>query len=351
MNLNDFIYVDLSKVISLYSQLTGGVVEALERNSERSSSSDNKRSYDFRVFRHDAGGTDIDRHASRETVKPHHALLKELEAILEQEGYMADLTALGLPSLRDAAFRSQLKKTFCVKVTGRAVIEDYARIKGIAEAFPEVVQLVNKSIESKILKSDNYREVQDQISAREIALKQIKDRNKRSEAESQLREAKRKLVELVADASRLKGVEQWILEGVSTWIDTFLPGIVNLRVYPVTERPDEHVFGHLKKDCFEDVSTNSFHFTYGSFPTEELTLIGIITSVPNEEGEQFKPLKEFERPDLGNSESVEQAFRGVFRGSDGMEQMIRTCRFPRVLVHPLVVYRSVAPNMTVRGTE
>lgn len=89
---------------------------------------------------------------------------------------------------------------------------------------------------------------------------------------------------------------------------------------------------------------SSFHFTYGSFPTEALTMIGIVTSIPTEEGEQFKPLSEFERSDLADHESVERGFRGVFRGFDGLEQMIRTCRFPRVLVHPLTVYRSVAPN-------
>ena len=63
MNLYDYIYVDLGKVISLYSQMTGGVVEIVERSTERSRSSDNKRNYDFKVFRHDAGGTDIDKGA------------------------------------------------------------------------------------------------------------------------------------------------------------------------------------------------------------------------------------------------------------------------------------------------
>lgn len=79
-------------------------------------------------------------------------------------------------------------------------------------------------------------------------------------------------------------------------------------------------------------------------------MIGIVTSVPTEEGEQFKPLKEFEKGELGANESVEHAFRGLFRGFDGLEQMIRTCRFPRLLVHPLTVYRSVAINRSLSST-
>ena len=60
MPLYDYLYVDLPKVISLYSQITGGVVETLETTQEQARSSDNKRAYDFKVFRHDAGGTDTD---------------------------------------------------------------------------------------------------------------------------------------------------------------------------------------------------------------------------------------------------------------------------------------------------
>jgi len=46
MQLYDFIYVDLEKVISIYSQMTGGIVEVLERSTENSRSADNKRNYD-----------------------------------------------------------------------------------------------------------------------------------------------------------------------------------------------------------------------------------------------------------------------------------------------------------------
>ena len=105
------------------------------------------------------------------------------------------------------------------------------------------------------------------------------------------------------------------------------------------------MFGHLKKQCFEDSDSNSFHFTYGSIPTEILTMVGIITSVPDKDGDQFKPLVEFEKSELVDMEVIENAFRGMFRGFDGMEQKIRTCRYPRNLVYPLMVYRSVAPNV------
>jgi hypothetical protein len=350
MALYDFIYVDLDEVISLYSQITGGVVEALERSAESSRSADNKRNYDFKVFKHDAGGTEINKTSSKEIVKPHHALLKELENVMADEGYLADLSELGTQSLRNPAFRSNLKETFCIKVTGRAVIEDYERMKGIGKVFPEIVKLINKSAESSAMSSPAYLELREHLEEAEKSLKQLKDRNTRAAEDQKVRAAKIELAKLLATATNIKVVDQWVLDGMETWIDAFLPGIVNLRVYPSVERPDEHVFGHLKKDCFEDVDVSSLHFTYGSFPTEELSRVGIVTSVPNEDGEQFKPLEELEREDLRDHESVERCFRGLFRGFDGLEQMIRTCQFPRVLVHPLVVYRSVAPNQSFQRT-
>jgi hypothetical protein len=345
MQLYDFIYVDLEKVISIYSQMTGGIVEVLERSTENSRSADNKRNYDFKVFKHDAGGTSNDKSALKEVVKPHHALLAETEDALAANGYLVDLTDPAIAkSFRDPEFRAALKDTFCIKVRGRAVFEDYERMKSIATYFPEVAKLINKSGESALLSSSAYLELKSSLDSAEKALKSIKDRNERSRAEQRVVEMRDGLAKLVATATNVGMVDQWVLDGMKTWIDAFLPGIVNFRVYPNLDFPDEHVFGHLKKRCFEDAEFGSLHFTYGSFPTENLTMVGVVTSVPVEAGETFRPLAEFEKPELADYESIENAFRGVFRGFDGIERMVRTSRFPRILVQPLTVYRGVAPS-------
>lgn len=351
MTVYDYIYVDLEKVISLYSQLTGGVVELRESSREQAHSADNKRNYDFKVFKHDAGGTNQDKSGLKEVIKPHHSLLIELEQELTDKGYLINLNEQSvMESMREPEFRQQLKNTLCVKVSGRAVIEDYERIKSIAHAFPEVTKIINRSVESSLRQSPVFVELQRQIEQVEREIKQTRDRNERAAKEQQLRRAKESVENLLLSAVKVGNVDQWILDGLKTWIDTFLPGIVNLRVYPSSERPDEHVFGHLKKGCFEERDSTSFHFTYGSLPTENLTMIGIVTSVPSESEDNFNPLIEFKKESLRDQESVENGFRGIFRGFDGMEQMIRTCRFPRVLVHPLTVYRSVKPNPSYQRT-
>jgi len=66
-------------------------------------------------------------------------------------------------------------------------------------------------------------------------------------------------------------------------------------------------------------------------------------------------MKEFEEADLdedGNeAQSVENGFRGVFRGFDGLEEMIRTCRYPRIMVQPIAIYRSIKPNKQLQRTR
>jgi len=348
VNLYDYLYVDLDKAISLYSQLTGGVVELRETQSERSTSSDNKRNYDFKVFKHDAGGVTQDKDQDKTTIKPHHALLQELETELMASGYLLDLDTFDKnKTLKDPELRSILKNALCIKCTGRIVIEDYERMKKIGKDFPDIVKLINRSHADTLKDTPEYQVIEEQIKELEST---VGDRNTKSKAKQKAKELKEGLDDLVASSTAVDVVPPWILEGMKTWIDAFLPNITNIRIYPFDDQDDEHIFGHLEAENFTISDPTAFHFTYGSFPTEEFTMLGIVTSVPQDEEEKFSPLKEFEKDELEDSESVESAFRGMFRGFDGIEAMVRTCRYPRVLVHPILVYRQTAPNKALQLT-
>ncbi|MGA2052805.1 MAG: hypothetical protein ABSH19_05785, partial [Opitutales bacterium] len=176
MNIYDYIYVDLEKVASLYSQITGGVVELREATSERLGTNDNKRKYDFKVFKHDAGGSDSERDELKEVTKPHHSLFSELEDELTKNGHLIEVSGQnGFPSLRDNAFRHRLKNIFCIKVTGNAVVEDYERIKLIAAAFPEIAKIIDKSIETSLRKSPEFLKIKEQLAQAEEENKKNKN--------------------------------------------------------------------------------------------------------------------------------------------------------------------------------
>lgn len=349
MDLYDYIYVDIEKAVSLYSQLTGGVVEIREAFSENTKNQDNKRKYDFKVFKHDAGGTSGSKDGLKETIKPYHSFLVELEDELTNNHHMA--IADEHIDFRKAEDRTMLSEVLCMKVTGRAVIEDYERIKAISKAYPDLLSLINKSIENSVKDAPEYIEALERIRNLETEMKQISDRNQKSRVNLEIKNKKKELDRVAKEVNRIDGVDQWILDGMKMWIDTFLPNITNLRIYPPIDDPTVHVFGHLKQECFTDNDSNSFHFTYGSMPSEEITMIGIVTSVPPEEEDEFDPLHEFADKDLSDNESIEKAFRGVFRGFDGFEDMVRTVRYPRILVYPVLVYRKAKPNKTLQATS
>ncbi|MDD3815574.1 MAG: hypothetical protein PHZ02_13125 [Desulfocapsaceae bacterium] len=349
MNLYDYLYVDLDKAISLYSQLTGGVVELRETQSEKGVTSDNKRNYDFKVFKHDAGGTTQDKEQDKTTIKPHHALLQELEAELLSSGYLLDLANLDKKiTLKDSGLRATLKNALCVKCSGKIVIEDYERMKKIGQDFPEIIKLINRSHADSLKDNPEYKAIEQQIKDLENF---AGDRNKKAKAQQQAKELRAGLEKLIASSTAVDIVPQWILDGMKTWVDAFLPNITNIRVYPFTDQNDEHLFGHLEAKNFTIADPTAFHFTYGSFPTEEFTMLGIVTSVPAKDEELFKPLEEFEKDELKDYEIVESAFRGLFRGFNGMEAMVRTCRYPRVLVHPILVYRQTSANKALQLTS
>lgn len=349
MNLYDYIYVDLEKAISLYSQLTGGVVELRETQSEKSTTSNNKRNYDFKVFKHDAGGTTNDTEHEKSTIKPYHALLQELEAELSTSGYLLDLANFkNGKTLKDAELRLTMKSALCIKCTGRIVIEDYERIKKIAKDFPDIVKLINTSNTHSIKESPEYQLIEDKIKELNST---SGDRNTKATAKKQAKDLQTTLDSLLTASTSVGMVQQWILDGMRTWIDAFLPNITNIRVYPFQEESDEHIFGHLDASNFTVSDPTAFHFTYGSFPTEEFTMLGVITSVPSDTEERFSPLQEFNKEELKDYETVENAFRGIFRGFDGIEAMVRTCRYPRVLVHPVLVYRQTSPNQLLQRTS
>ena len=346
VNLYDYLYVDIDKSISLYSQLTGGVVELRETQLEKRLTSDKKISFDFKVLKHDAGRTSQDKEQDKTTIKPHHALLQELETELSSSGYLLDLDNLHeTKTLKDTELRAMLKDALCIRCTGRIVIEDYDRLKKISQDFPDLVKLINTSHANSIKESPEYQNIEQQLN-------QIKnmnlDRNKKAGTKRQAKILRDELDNILANSTAVSDVEQWILDGVGTWIDAFLPNITNIRMYPFKEQIDEQIFGHLELSNFTVSNSTAFHFTYGSFPTEEFTMLGIVTSVPLNEDETFVPLQEFEKDDLEDYESIENAFRGLFRGFEGFEAMVRTCRYPRVMVHPILIYRQASPNKALQ---
>jgi len=87
-------------------------------------------------------------------------------------------------------------------------------------------------------------------------------------------------------------------------------------------------------------------YGYGTYPNRKLTLLGLITSVPAKGPPEFDVKANLEVGEETEDEraTVEKAFRNVFAQLDGMEAFSTFHRYPRIVVHPLAVYRRVTAN-------
>lgn len=339
----------MDKVSSLYSQLTGGIIQQAEFSSVTSGDSRNLRNYNFKIFKHDAGSIKSESQTLKESRVSHHDLYNDLEVQLFEAGYTAEI---GKDVTKEQILSGDAQKIFsnilCIKTEGWAVLEDYDRLTRIAENYNEIVLLINKSIESSLKETAEYKIIHEKIESEEKYLKNIKNKGLRQKKKQELDGLKTAFNDLVKQKG-IDNIDEWIIDGMKKWINVFLPRIINFRLYPFDDLESFHILANLKREFFLDNDTESIHFLYGSKPTVKLSMLGIITSAPAKEERGFDPMSEFADVEIGNEnaneqKSIEKAFRGVFRGFDGFEEIVRTCRYPRLMVHPVAIYRSMKPN-------
>lgn len=353
--IKDFIYLDMEKVSSLYSQLSGGIVQSLEASSTSSENSKNLRNYDFKIFKHEAGGTESESQALKEVRVSHHDIYNDLESDLFDNGYAAEI---GVDVTREAVDSGEATKIFesalCIKVEGHVVLEDYERMTRIAHNYKDIVGFINNSIKSNLNETPELKELVEKVDVMKEDIKKMKNGTAKTKRKNDLLDFERNL-DVLLSSKEIGKVDDWIIDGMKTWVRVFLPDVFNIRVYPFEDSENFHVMSNVKRKFFLDDNTESVHYLFGSKPTIKVTMLGVITSIPKKEGDFFEPMKEFEDKDLdedGNeAQSFESGFRGVFRGFDGLEEMIRTCRYPRIMVQPIAIYRAIKPSKALQRTS
>jgi hypothetical protein len=353
--VKDFIYLDMDKVSSLYSQISGGIVQSFEISSSSSENSKNLRNYDFKIFKHESGGTDTESQGLIEKRVSHHDVLNDLERELFEQGYTAEIGVdVTKEAIENGSAIGIFQSVLCIKAEGNVVLEDYERITRIADNHGDITRFINHSVKSRIKESPDLKEMFDMLDIMRQEIDGMKNGQQKTKKKAELKNHEDNLEKVVS--TKLVGkVDDWIIEGLNTWVRVFLPDVFNIRLYPFPDMPNFHVMSNVKREFFLDKDTESVHYLFGSKPTIRVTMLGVITSIPEKDKDEFDPMKEFDDEEIekeGNEHlSVESGFRGVFRGFDGLEEMIRTCRYPRIMVQPIAIYRAIKPNAALQRTS
>lgn len=249
--LRDYLYIDLPRISSLYSQLTGGLVTEIAHSRTSEHDEKNIRQYDLKVFKPEFGGSKTEGTEFVETRVMHHDLVNEVEALLLKNNFCIDANNALNPSLIESGeAHERLRDAFYIKANGWALMEDFERIKSTSKRFNDLVKFINGSSLHNFKESSEYRALERQLEELKENSKSIKDRNQRSEYNRQVRVIEDQINEAVKNASSAGGIDQWVVDGIQTWVDVLVSKAIFFYLYPFPEYPAFHLQGHLKEECF-----------------------------------------------------------------------------------------------------
>lgn len=339
----DLLYLDFDKAASIWSQFEEGLLERVSVTED--TGKDRAAGTKFGIPGIAEANLGVDYLQKRSTLQSktlHHDVLNRIEQRLVTAKLVTDLSALE-PRHQSSPekIRAALGDRPYLRAEGWSVIEDYRRILAISSRFNEVVGFVAKAGQESAKKSPEYQQLQELIAEAKAAADRTTDRNQKALKRSELKEIQGRLEGMTK--AQLETVDQWLIDGIRVWIETFMPSRINFRIYPFPDCPSFQVLCNLKRECFVDSDLEHLLYGYGNRPNVPLAVFGLITSLPPQGDLPFDPMSEFtQRAELSPQEIFESAFRGVFIGMEGLESFVRYSRYPNVTIHPIAVYRSFA---------
>jgi hypothetical protein len=337
----DLLYLDFDKAASIWSQFEEGLLERVSVTEDKGK--DRAAGTKFGIPGIAEANLGVDYLQKRSTLQSktlHHDVLNRVEERLVAAKLVTDLSALE-PSNQSSPeeVRAALGDRPYLRAEGWSVIEDYRRILAISSRFNEVVGFVAKAGQETAKKSPEYQQLQEFIAKAKAEADQISDRNQKAAKRAELKEIQTQLENMTK--AELGTVDQWLIDGMRVFIETFMSNRINFRIYPFPDCPSFQVLCNLKRECFVDSDLEHLLYGYGNRPNVPLAVFGLITSLPPQGDPPFDPMSEFhQRVELSPQEIFESAFRGVFIGMEGLESFVRYSRYPNVTIHPIAVYRS-----------
>lgn len=344
--IRDLVYLDFDKAASIWSQFEGGLRERVSINNDDGKGQKAGVTFGIpKVAEANLGADYSQKRSTLETKILHHDILDRVDKELTESGLVCDVSkSITSSEVSSEYIRETIGDSPYVKATGSCVIENYPRILSICERFNHLVEFISKGGVETIKKSPEFIELQEQINQSNIALKSIKDRNEKKIAQIKLDALKSASTNLCR--TDINNIDDWLINGIKLWIETFMENRVNFRTYPFAQCPSFQVLCNLKRDCIVDQDPEHLFYGYGNRPNVKLTVFGLITSSPALNASEFDPMSEFEtNKPLNDKVAFEQAFRKLFMAMDDIEAFSRYSRYPNITIHPIAIYRSFAANL------
>lgn len=341
--IKDFIYFDLEKAISLLSQLDGKLITQINEEVEESSDERKIRNYDLMLFKPEFGGVKNSKSSSFQSGVLHHNVFNLLEAKLKENSLITYVNDDISEEDKECFLVNYLKNKYYIIVEGYVNIEDFDKVSFITQKYPSITEFIQQCAMSGIEESEEYQDFMKKIEEKRDEINNITDKNKRRQQNKKLDEQIHEFNKILKTNAKFEDIPGWLLEGIQLFIETFLPNRIMIRIYPYMSRPENHFIGNLKRHCFIDDDIDNIINAYGTRPNIQLTMFGLITSMPEKEGSNFDPLDEYlsYEEEIDKNIAFEKAFREVFRALEGIEGFVKFSRYPNITVYPIAIYRNI----------
>lgn len=323
--VRDFIYVDVERLYSLYSQVFEGVADQIIQSYvDGVLSRDFQKGPILQGSSIEAQVAEVSRRTENKFLYDHMYNRLEAsinEAILEPE------------ALSSENYRTVLKQASVIKVRGSAEIEDYKRIRVFLEKFNSLAEAIAYSSAVSEESKAGIRDLENSIRG-------LRDRNKRARASEQLRRLKEP-----KHLAREMGLSQdeKLLSNLGLFTEMFYPDGFEITI--IDERGSGNVVfrGVLDKRWLR-VQPDMLRALYGGFVESKWTMVGQLTYVPGVESPEVNGGLTIQTTKEGEKEipSMRDSFRNMFRACRVFEAIfLESKQRVEVLLCPLSIYREI----------
>lgn len=321
--IRDFIYLDVDRLYSLYSQAFQGVADRIVQSYiDRLTSTDTQKGGAFAGSIAEAQTEETSRRTESKVLHDH--MYNQLEVRLGG--------AIASPNGLDASnYRTKLQDEFLIKVNGQVEIEDYERFEQFTLKF-------NQFCEAIAYATSISKPVQNVVDEATAEVNLIKDRNARVKAQERLKHLNNP--KTLAKTMGLSQDEK-MLEHLRLWSKMFRPDGFDITIKPDVVSDDVAFRGVVDKSWLR-MHPNVLRMTYGGAVLSKWTMVGQITYLPGDAVlvEQILKANSPAQPEDPNNPSMRDPFRNMFTTSRTLERMFFESRSRlEIIVCPLAIYR------------
>lgn len=334
--IRDFIYVDVERLYSLYSQVFEGVADQIVQSyMDASSSSDTQKESLLKGGSMEARVAEVSRRTENRFLYDH------MYNILEEEVRDAIFES---PNVTANNFREVLAGAFLVKIKGAAEIEDYGRLNTLMDKFNEIGEAIAYA---SVVSDEELSRSMEQL--QELS-KQIPDRNVKAKAKHKVGAYadRRNVAKQRAKETGLHQDEQ-NLKNLNLFSGLFYPDGFDITITPHESDGSVVYRGVLDKRWLR-VQPDLLRALYGGYVESKWSIVGQVTYLPGVALPQQEHAEEVANDDA--NPSMRDPFRNMFRASRTIERMYLESKGRiDIVVCPLAIYQEVTipPNIPAKS--